>query len=113
MTLADYSKFMLCDKFCIQWLLPCLDVLECVINTIQYNTIQYSATNTHATDISVVAVVSLETSGPFTRRFGPLYPRGNSPIGARDETGVSQKGKAFAPPLLGIIRGYLDVQPVA
>ena len=38
MTLADYSKFMLCDKFCIQWLLSCMDVLECVINTIQYNT---------------------------------------------------------------------------
>jgi hypothetical protein len=39
MTLADYSKFMLCDKFRIQWLLPCMDVLECVINAIQYNTI--------------------------------------------------------------------------
>ena len=31
MTIADYSKFMLCDKFCIQWLLPCMDVLECVM----------------------------------------------------------------------------------
>jgi hypothetical protein len=35
---------MLCDKFCTHWLLPCMDVLECVINTIQYNTIQYSIT---------------------------------------------------------------------
>jgi hypothetical protein len=30
MTLADYSKFMLCDKFCIQGLLPCMDVQECI-----------------------------------------------------------------------------------
>jgi hypothetical protein len=27
-----------CDRFCIQWLWPCMDVLVCVINTIQYNT---------------------------------------------------------------------------
>jgi hypothetical protein len=37
--LADYSKFMYVrDKFCIQWLRPCMGVLERVINTIQYNT---------------------------------------------------------------------------
>jgi hypothetical protein len=29
---------LLCDKFCIQWLRPCMDVLEHVINTVQYNT---------------------------------------------------------------------------
>jgi hypothetical protein len=35
----DYCKFMyVCDKFCIQWLQPCIGVLERIINTI--NTIQ-------------------------------------------------------------------------
>jgi hypothetical protein len=48
MTLADYSKFMLCDKFCIQWLLPCMDALECVVNTIQYKEIGFEGEWTHA-----------------------------------------------------------------
>jgi hypothetical protein len=32
--LADLASFW-CDRFCIQWLRPCMDVLERVINTIQ------------------------------------------------------------------------------
>jgi hypothetical protein len=28
---------LLCDKFCIQWTEPCMDVLEHLINTTQYN----------------------------------------------------------------------------
>jgi hypothetical protein len=41
--LADCNR-LLCDKFCIQRLQPCLDVLERdnKYNTIQYNTIQYN-----------------------------------------------------------------------
>jgi hypothetical protein len=39
--LADYSKFILCDKFCIQWLRPCMGVLERVIHTVQYNTTHF------------------------------------------------------------------------
>jgi hypothetical protein len=28
---------MLCDKFCIKWLRPCMDVLDHLINTIKYS----------------------------------------------------------------------------
>jgi hypothetical protein len=34
--LADLASLW-CDRFCIQWLWPSMDVLEHVINTIQYN----------------------------------------------------------------------------
>jgi hypothetical protein len=44
--LADLASVW-CDRFCIQWLQPCMDVLEHVINTTTTNLILFISGPSH------------------------------------------------------------------
>jgi hypothetical protein len=65
---VDYlliSKLVVwCGRFCIQWLQPCMDVLERVINTIQYNT--------HDTVMNEEICKNIQKSASFHHKYtGP------------------------------------------